>query len=262
MGYAELLAEPDGHVDIARVIDGDAYNKVQEHIARGDLPSDTMLRLDSLGDNTPLPDTKQTVVARSFRWSLLIQLAESGGDTTKMSPLARNVIFGDRPKVILCWNPEADAHQLHTEYDPPFFIRQDLAEVIRERRIREGKTVTEVPDDRRWRPPEHIEFMQCYRISHGIWRVLANRIAPEYLRPDDLRNYYRPRKYSTRDGLGLDEGVDDLIVRREIIKALAFNVEHIRNIYDESCKDGVRGIGPVGRDDLRTLLAEEYPELQ
>lgn len=265
MKLAEVLDQPDGHFDLVRLLESDAYDQVQQHIADGLLPDDTMLRLDSLGDNTPLPDDRQTAVARSFRWSLIIQLAEFGDDLSRLSPLARNVVFGERPKVMLCWNPEADADRLHA-YDPPFFIREDMAEIIRERRVLQGKTITEVPEDRRWRPPEHIELMQCYRLSHGIWRVLANRIVPEFLRAEDLRNYYRPRKTNVRIGneygINFSEGADDLIVRREIISSIAFNVEHIRAIYDEACTDGVRGIGPVGRSDLRTLLAEEYPELQ
>lgn len=262
MSLLEIMQGPDGHFDMLRLLEPEALAEVESQIGLGALPPDTMFRLDSLGDNTPMPGSEPEVRARSQRWDIILQLAGHGPNLDKLSPLARRVVFGGPLKAMLVWNPEPEAKRLHTEFDPPFLIRKDLAEIIRERRIREGKTITEVPDDRRWRPPEQVEFMQYYRLSHGLWRALANRITPEYLQTDDLRHYYRPRKRTRKDGFGLDEGESDVIVRREIVSAIVFNIAHIKNIYDEATSTGVRGIGPVGRQDLRSLLDEEYLELK
>lgn len=262
MSLLEVLQGPDGHIDMLQLLEPEALAEVKAKIASYELPSDTMYRLDSIGDNAPNPDSDLRVRDHSLRWDIVLQLAEHGADANKLSPSARRIVFGGPLKAMLVWNPEPEAKRLHTEFDPPFLIRKDLAEIIRERRIREGKTITGVPEDRRWRPPEHVELMQCYRLSHGLWRALANRITPEYVQEKDLRHYYRPRKRTRNDGYGIDEGENDVIVSREIISAIVFSVPHIKAIYDEACSTGVRGIGPVGRQDLRCLLDEEYLELK
>lgn len=259
----DIFKAPDGRVDFVRYLEPEAYEQVDGYIRSGTLPADTMFRLDSLGDRTPDPNDSPGIDGRSFRWKLILELAEHGDQPTKLTPAARRVVFGDQLMAMLVWNPDPEAHRLHTEFDPPFLIRSDLAKIIEERRIREGKTIKErnVPRDSRYRPAEHLEFIQCMRLAHGLWRALAGRIAPEYVGPNDLSNYYRPFKSTTRDGFRIDEGSDWMIMRREIVSAVALNVQHIKRIYDEAMDTKVIGIGPQGKVDLQTLLAEEYPEL-
>ena len=254
MSFEKILSCPDGPVDILRVIEPDAYLRVSEMVEKGVLPADTIVRLDSIGDG--VPDSTRAESA-NLRWLTLMELDDSAGVPEHMSVLTRNLIFGEPPRALLSWDPEGDAQMLHTAYDAPFLVRNDLAEVIKERRVDEGKTVTEVPDDRRWRPPEAVERGQCLRIAHNLWFTLSQRVMPEWLETDALGSFYRPHK----QGATIDMGEDVRTMSRRIVGAVALKITHIKDIFDEAMSEGVSGIGPVGKTDLRALLAEEYPEL-
>lgn len=239
-----------------KVLEPEAYHRVQSSVDEGVLPLDTFLRLDSLGDGTP---DETDVESRSLRWKTLLELSAFAEAPEHLPPRTRNMLYSEPPRALLAWNPSDDAKTLHTAYDRPYLLRNDLSDVIKERRVLEEKTVTVVPRDRRWRPPEEIEHGQCQRIAHGLWRVLAKRIMPEWLEPEALDHFYRPY----RNGTSLEVGAidDPQIMNRRIVGAIALKVTHIKEIYDESLRTGVSGIGPIGKQDLRTLLADEYPEL-
>lgn len=254
MSLGELVSGPDGPVDILMLLEPSAYKHVQAQVDSGALPADTFLRLDTVGDGS----LTQTVAEQnSRRWQILLELDTAAGDNMRLSLATRNLIYGEPPRALLSWNPRADADMLHTAYDVPYLVKPDLVEVIKARRADEGKTILVVPKDRRWRPPEDQEQAQCQRIAHAVWRVLANRIMPEWLEPSALADFYRPIKR----GSVLDVGSGEAEMRRSIVGAVALKTTHIKSVYDESMATGVQGIGPVGRQDLRKLLAEEYPEL-
>jgi hypothetical protein len=253
MNFMELLQEPDGPLDLLKITEAEDYAIVQELVEEGVLPEDTFIRLDSIGDNVPDPDTPEV----SLRRSILYQLVSCAEAPEHLNPFTRNLIFGEPPRAMLVWDIGKDTSRLHTSYQRPFVVKPDLVQVIKERREEEGKTVTEVPDDRRWRHPDLVEEAQCQRIAHGLWRVMAQRIMPEWLKPESLHEFYRPHK----KGNTIDVGLDPHIMNRRIVGAVALNISHIYDIYIESTREGVIGIADVGRRDLRTLLADEYPEL-
>lgn len=249
-----LLNAPDGPVDVLTILEPDAYVHVQQLVDSGVLPEDTFLRLNAIGDGTA--DTRKGWDG-NLRWQILLELAEHGENPDHLSPLARNIILGETPRAFLCWDPESEAKLLHTNYDPPFLLKNDLVDVIKARREIEAKTVRVVPQDRRWRPAEQVEQAQCSRIAHGLWSVLARRIMPEWLDQRSIADFYRPVKLGTK----IELGSSNQEINRRVVGAVALSAAHIKEIYDEACEEGVAGIGPVGRIDLRTLLAEEYPEL-
>lgn len=254
MSFAEVLKEADGPLDILKVTEAEDYAIVEDLVERGVLPGDTFLRLDSIGDRTPDPDDPEV----SLRSTILFQLSSCADAPEHLPPQTRNLIFGEAPRALLVWDVGRSTKRLHTKYERPFLVKPDLTQVIKERREQEGKTVTEVPRDRRWLPPEIVEESQCSRIAHGLWRVIAQRIMPEWLKPEAVEQYYRPHKHGTT----IDLGLDPQAMNRRIVSAVALDVQHIRSIYEESLNEGVIGIGKVGRQDLRTLLADEYPDLQ
>lgn len=237
--------EPLGPVDTLREIESGAYQHVQELVEAGVLPIDTFLRLDTVGENS------------EHRRSILLDLSTYEDDTDRQLLITRNVIYGQVPRALITWYPSMARETLHTNYDEPYLVKYDLVDVIRERRVVEGKTVTEAPKDKRWRPPEDIENAQCQRMAHALWSVMAKRIVPEWLKTSALDYYYRPHKIGPGHVV-LDSS--EQVMRRDIVRSIALGVSHIRNIYDESVKTGVRGIGAQGRADIRTLLAEQYPE--
>lgn len=249
-----LIGVPDGPFDVLRILEPDAFERVCLAVGSGALPADTFLRLDSLGDGTTeASDVEQA----NLRWKTLLELDEFADRPESLPIRTRNLVYGEAPRALLVWRPKQMAHFLHTHYEEPFFVKHDLAEVIRQRRVEQGKTVMRVPHDRRWRPPEDIEWGQCMRISHAVWSVLASRIAPEWLESNALEYFYR----AVKNGKKIDIGEEPQEMHRRIVGAVALKSSHIKNVYDESLNVGVKGIGPVGNYDLGTLLSDEYPEL-
>lgn len=255
MAGETLVGIPDGPFDLLRLLEPEAYARVEASIASGILPPDTFLRLDTLGDGTVDPDD---VNNRSLRWGVLLELADVCQMPENLTPRTRQIIFGDSPRAFIAWYWYlGDIDKLHTRYDESYLLKPDLTQVIRERRAEEGKTIEAVPDDRRYIDPAIMEESQCRRISHSLWRVLVQRIMPEWVEPANILDFYRPVKKGLK--IELDRELYEMV--RALVGSVALRVDYIRDVYDEAVEVGVKGIGPVGLKDLRTLLAEEYPEL-
>lgn len=256
MNLERILKDiPDGPIDMLQLLEPGAYTCVEELVASGVLPSDTFLRLDSLGDGTSY---FSEIEGASQRWAVLVEISEYDGNADNLSLFARNILFGEPPKALLSWHPDRDGEMLHSQYEHPYLTRLDLADVIEERRAEEGTAVQEVPLDKRWKPPNEIERTQCLRIAHKLWSILARRIMPEWLETGDLEYYFRPQK----EGNNIELASSQQEMNRLIVSAVALSVVHIKNVYDEALDVGVKNIGPIGKRDLRVLLAEEYPELR
>lgn len=249
----EMLSLPDGPVDTLPILEAEKYLELLALINAGHYPPDTLLRLDSACEQR-VPSARDPIASRP---QVLHELVDNVNSQDRLSPYTRSLIFGETPKALLIWDHE-EYHKLLAAYKPSYYLKDHLVNVIRQRRVDEAKTVKVVPEDRRWQPPDQVELSQCMRIAHRLWHTLANRIIPEWVKPDTVHSYYRLHKSGTL----LDGGCNSYVVERRVIGAIALRADFIRGIYEESLdKTGVPNIGPLGRTDLRTLLADEYSEL-
>jgi len=243
----DVFKQPDGPIDLLSVLEAEKYRDLLGLVAEGVYPPDTLLRLDSIGDYTYFDDDGEQLI----RPRVLDDLVTHSDDQTKLSVFTQSLLFGEEPKALLVWN-QADVARINQTRDLPYILKTDLADVIEARRVDQGKTVKVVPEDRRWRPPELVERAQCMRIAHGLWKVLARRVIPQWVDPNTVAQFYRTHK----NGTTIYEASDGIEVQRSVIGAIALRADHIRAIYDESQTHNVVGIGPVGKTDLRELLSD------
>jgi hypothetical protein len=222
-------------------------------IELGKLPEDTLLRVNALIPDTEVPDL-DIVAARCYT---IRQIAESGGNIDHMPTHVRSLLFGGPRKALVSWELHEYGSILHYHPDEPYYSKWDLAAIIQERRADQGKTILDVPEDRRWRPPETAESSACSRIAHGVWRVVVRHVTPELLEPSACTLVFV--NDAKADRLGYKGETENL--SRFMVGRVAVAVSCIRDTVDTAHKGHVKGLGAQGIGDLTALLEADSPHL-
>lgn len=217
----------------------------------GRLPFDALFRLASIGHCQPdlLSDSDRP---QRLSWVLMHDMVAHADTPETMRPDTQKLLWGDRPDAIIDWAQNAN-WRAYAQLDPMYYRMANLARVIKQRRAEQGKTVTEIPAG--WHTtPKELEKERCFGLARPIWRVIIQRTHPEWL--DRPRDYYAPT-WSFNNVYEAGERT----MRRRITDFSVLSDSVVLKMYTEAKETGVRGIGPVGRQSLRTLLSDEHPEL-
>lgn len=227
------------------------YDEVIDKAVRTDkLPFDTWFRLRTVGAYQP--DWMQSDASLSR--NIGEDIAKNIDDPSEMRPDSHRLLWGEIPDAVV----DVDHYTNRFAYpklETMYYRLPNLARIIKRQRSEAGQTIAEVPE--RWYvTPEEYENSRCFGLARPIWRTIIQRIHPEWLKNPE---YYWSRTQYTIHGSYYELG--DHSLRRRVIDAAVISDEVVYDIYDESVRTGVKGIGPKGRESLRDLLAEEHPEL-
>lgn len=231
--------------NLLSITDREVYYGVKERVYEGELPKDTFLRLGCIG-HLQKDETGELIMRQ-----VLHELHNHHNEPQKMNSTTRQLVFGKLPGVLLDWNGSNFVDYLRAQ--PEMYYRKgDLVEVIRERRLREGSAIDEPLFDTRLRK----EISVCRGLAHCVWRGLVREARPEWVDNRNLEAYYQPA-ISESPTFELDQ----TLMRRRIVSVTVFSDSILNSLYERAGDVGVSGVGRVGLTDLRTLLAEERPEL-
>lgn len=224
-------------------------DKVNALIEAGRLPFDAFFRLESIGRG--LPDLlDEDEFPCSLKWNILQDMIVHAGNPTAMRADTQRLLWGEPPNAVVdpCSN-----NAFYTSLEPMYYELADLASAIERRRQDEGETATDVPQY--WRESlKEFEWSRCLALARPLWRVMVNRIHPEWLRnPGD---YYHAT-------ISFDQiyGASERTMRRRLVGWTVLSDTVVFDIYKEALEVGVKGIAKSGKRSLRYLLADEHPEL-
>lgn len=223
---------------------------IEAGIIAGHLPQDTYFRLRAIGQcQTDWKDGRNRLA-----FNIAEDIAKNTQHPDQMRSDTQTLLWGERPDAVIDW--EQTLHKdAYSTLDVMYYRMANLARVIKRQRQEENRTIKEVPDD--WYiSPERFEQKRCFGLARPIWRVIVQRIHPEWLAQPD--SYCQRTVYGI---WGSRNELSDQTMRRYIVGAAVISDEVVLNIYDESKRIGVKGIGPKGREALRELLSDEHPEL-
>lgn len=232
--------------NIMAVTDADLYLDVQEKVDDGLLPHDTFLRLGCVGH------LEQDDDGESIMRKMLTDLNDNYADTDALHPDTRALFFGELPPALLDWN--GPVFEKYTRSQSQMYYRKgNLVDVIERRRQVEGKTIDEPLMDRRLRR----EISVCRSLAHGVWRALVREAHPEWLDDQNMERYYQP----AMNTVSITFDMEPELMRRRIVSVAVLSDELVRSMYERATATGIKGIGKVGLTDIRSMLAEEHPEL-
>ena len=227
-------------------------DKVQGLVEDGTLPFDSLFRLAAVGHCERDPTVVDGEFSNRLIWNILNDIAVHDGDKDALRPDTCELLWGERPDAIVDWYTGSN-HPAYPQLDPMYYDMADLARIIYARRKEEGKTITEVPRGS-WYDPEEQESHRCFGLARPIWRVIVRRIHPEWM--DNPADYYAPTIRFNQVYYA-----SEAAQRRRIVGHAVISDTVVFSLYKEATESGIKGVGPVGREDLRTMLAEEHPEL-
>jgi|GEM_PF-3029187 len=225
---------------------------IDAHIAAGSLPWDTYFRVRVVG--TQEVDPLDPAERRRLLFSIAEDLAKHGATPELLRPDTHKLIYGDLPNAVLDFEQSHSSRKAYAKLEPMFYRLADLIRTIKQQRAFNGQTITEcMPDS--YLTPEELERSRCRSLARPLWKIIVERTHPEWLRRNDV--YCQSGFFSFDRSYEWSESTR----RRKIIGAAVISDEVVYDIYDESVRTGVKGIGPKGRGSLRELLCDEHPEL-
>lgn len=229
----------------------DEHEQVEALIEAGELPFETFFRLKAIPSGMSDPFSQEDYPHRLV-YAILKDLAAYDGDPEAMRPDTQKLIWGEMPKGIVDWDQTYN-YKAYAQLDPMYYRMANMARIIKERRAEQGKTVREVPRGW-WLTPEEQEERYCFGLTRPIWRRLVERAIPDCI--ENPRPYYRQTWAFTQ---AYEAGARTM-QRRNVAHAVICD-SVVLEFYNEALATGVKGVGPAGRQTLRTLLADEHPEL-
>lgn len=226
--------------------------KVNELIEAGRLPFDTFFRLASVGYKAEDTDEGYSIY---LNYILMHDMVEHADAPDLMRPETQEVLYDELPDAIVDVNSSTN-YRSYAKLEPMYYRRIDLARAIQRRRLDTGQALPEAPYDRRLHVVHQDEWSRCRRIAWPIWRLMVQRFHPEWLEtPED----YYPSAYIGM--FAVVYSISEPRMKRGIVSHAVFSDPLVLSIYEEAVATGVRGIGPLGKEDLRLLLLDEHPEL-
>lgn len=232
--------------------DWNYVGRVNELIESGALPYDTFFRLTSVGQKA---DQEPGNTREFMNYGLMRDMVDHIDDPDKMRPETRELLWGELPDAVVDINSRTN-YWFYSGLDPIYYRMVDLAEVVKQRRQATGQTLPDEPYNGRLHTRTQEEWARCCGIARPIWRLIVKRFHPEWL--ENPGDYF----YSAYIGtFATVYTIGEPRMRRGIVNHAVISDALVKTIYEEAASIGVRGIGRVGKEDLRVLLAEEHPEL-
>lgn len=206
------------------------------------LPEDIIFRMAPFGrgpSSTPGYETFPKIHVVSD------DLIKNAQTPEKFLPETRAILEGPLPPAALDWY-QRDYKALYERLGERYYGRGHLRDIIADRRESGREFRNEVE---RWR-----DRSISSALATATWRSLVKRLHPEWL--EKPNHYYTP-SYS----LGQIYEATERTMRGRIVKATVIADYAMYDLYQEITETGMRGIGKVGAEDIRRLLAEEHPEV-
>jgi hypothetical protein len=228
-----------------------AAGEVHELIEAGCLPPDTFFRLAYVGQQT---DPTYERGSKSLNYTLMLDMVQNVNRRRSMRPETRQLLEGDLPNAVVDVNSNYN-YPSYAMLEPMYYRMADLASAIQRRRETCGQTIPEAPFDRRLHTVQD-ERARCLGIARPLWRLIVKRFHPEWL--ENPSQYY-PARYIGPFAVVYSIGENRM--RRGIVSHAVISDPLVMSIYQEATETGVKGIGRVGKEDLRLLLSDEHPEL-
>lgn len=239
-------------------IDYLAYTTAWKLVNEGVLPADSRLRLSVVAPYQPvIPGSKVDLL--DF---VMDDIARFAHRPDQMHPEVYELLFGDAPDAIMIYPgfvaDEGRRREVYTVDEDLYYCVSALAKVIQERREEQGRTVTaEQVKAKGWHmSTADAETFLCTGLARPMWSNMVRRYHPEWIEFSDY--YYVPH---TSFLYGVPHTVGKATEVRRVIEQVALSDMLVHQFYEEAMEYGVRGVGPMGKDSLRRLLAEEHPEL-
>lgn len=231
--------------------DWGVVGEVSTLIEAGHLPPDALFRLTSVGQRTS-DDPEHP--HHFLNWVMMLDMVDHARQPDKMQPYTRDVLYGKLPDAVVDVNSRVN-HPAYAMMEPMYYRMADLVRTVRQRREANGQALPDKPYDRRLHTVQD-ELSRCKAIARPIWRLIVQRTHPEWLEnPGD----YFPSSYIGTFCVVYD--ISEPRQRRGIVTHAILSDPLVHAVYQEAETTGVKGIGPVGREDLRLLLLDEHPEL-
>lgn len=224
-------------------------HRINELIEDGKLPFDTLFRLASVGYKTGRGGSTL------LNWLMMTDMLKHADTPGKMRARTRALLEGELPDAIVDVNSGYN-YPAYSKLEPLYYRRADLVSAIHKRRAASGQALVEAPYDRRLHVRSQEEISRCQGIARPLWRLLVRRFHPEWLEtPGD----YFPSGYIGPFCVSYQYSENSQ--RYGVVTHAVFSDPLVMSIYEEATTTGVKGIGPMGREDLRLLLSDEHPEL-
>jgi len=220
-------------------------------VEEGRLPTDTLFRLASVGQRVDSA-TRSTYL----NFTMMAEILKYINSPDQMREETQKILFGDLPDAVVDIN-SAHNYPFYEELDMTYYRMEDLVRTVHNRRSAWGQAL---PDERyngslRIRVPQD-EWSRCQAIARPIWRLIAQRSHPEWL--ENPSDYFFSRYIGNFCCI---YEIGESTQRRGIVSHAVFSDPLVFSIYEEAISSGVKGIGKVGKEDLRLLLLDEHPEL-
>lgn len=230
--------------------DSEIILRLQAHINAGLLPFDTLMRIATIPSEQIDEDSTHRY---RLTWVLMQDIADNAETPDQMSDDSRMLLTKELPSAFVDSNAKYN-EGAYTQLDMMYYRMGHLAQVIRSRRKDEGKQTEVTPNMQEYMREEY-EWHHCIGLARPLWRALVARAMPSVLENPGL---YFPSSY-----MGLDRiyHLGKRKVARMALSSTVLRDDAVMKLYNEAVQTGVRGVGPKGREDLRTLLSDEHPEL-
>lgn len=219
---------------------------VNQLIDEGQLPSDTMFRLMAVG-------REATSSGRLLNYILMQDMVKHVDSPDKMKDRTQEVLYGKLPDAVVDINMRIN-YKEYPKLDVLYYSIFDLARSIRHRREATGQAIPQQPYDRRLHTQQD-ERNRCLGLAKPLWRTIVNRFHPEWIANPHSQYPSGFVSFMTYYEIG------EKLMQRGIVFNAVISDALVKSIYDESVETGVKGIGPVGREDLRLMLLEQHPDL-
>lgn len=225
--------------------------KANELIEAGVLPYDTMFRLLVAGQKA---DHIQGNTHEFLNYALIRDMVLHSRYPEQMRPETQELLWGELPDAVVDINSRVN-NQSYSELEVVYYRLADLARAVKQRRLASGLSLAEEPYDRRLHTRTQEEWARCRGIARPIWRLIVQRFHPEWLQ--------HPSDYFCRTFISFNTvyEIGEPRMRRGIVSHALISDPLVMSIYQEAITTGVRGIGRMGKEDLRVLLSDEHPEL-
>lgn len=224
---------------------------VNQLIEAGQLPPDTFFRLASTGykvDHDRNPN-------RHLSYALMCDMVDHAEKPDTMRTDTQELLWGDLPDAIVDVNSRIN-YRSYPMLDPMYYRMMDLVSAVHQRRVAAGQALADEPFNRRLHVRLQDERSRCLGIARPLWRLMVNRFHPEWLET--------PKEHFPSTCIGDISTVyflGERTMRHGIVSHAVLSDPLVMQVYEEATSTGVKGIGKVGKEDLRLLLSEEHPEL-
>lgn len=223
----------------------DPIPMISSLMRQGKLPFDSLFRLSAIGCRQVDPENPQHLL----QWRVLHDMADNGGDPSKLNPVTQDILFGPQPDAVIdCW--QSSNSKAYTLLDPMYYRLANLTRSVRELRLERGTYLDRLPSHM-----DSPESQRCRALSRSLWRVIVKKIHPEWL--ENPADYCPPTIY-----FGSVYYPTERTMQRRNVGRAVISDPTILGVYTEAVETGVKGIGPSGKESLRKLLIDEHPELE